>query len=413
MAKQFPWPLNVGSRQRVFHLVKGIAAGHSVSMIALDAPPSQAALDEFVAASGCTRVTCIPRPKPVPAPASGVGRQFARAARAGRAVTALVASPLPSFVRENWSDDVVHAIGAAAHGESVDLVYATQSWMAEHAKSAGLSPIAVDVDDLISLMSRQRLATAPRGLRSRLAGLEADKGVAYERSLPRRFARVVVAKNEDREFFPLSDRERVHVVPNGISIPTLPLPEPTVANRLLFIGTLGYEPNIDAIRWFATDVLPRIWARRPDTMFDVAGFGSGSAVEDVLSDPRCSLSESPPDLTPFYSRAAVVVAPIRIGGGTRIKILEALARGRAVVSTEFAAEGLGLRGDTDLVFANRPDEIAEQCIQLLDSPIRRGELAAIGRESVAARFDWQQIERTLPALIETAVRSRSNDAQRN
>jgi glycosyltransferase involved in cell wall biosynthesis len=189
------------------------------------------------------------------------------------------------------------------------------------------------------------------------------------------------------------------VVENGTSMGVEPIAEPAVADTLIFVGTLGYEPNIDAVRWFADEVLPLIWAVRPDVQLIVAGFGSGEAVRDVLRDPRCTLYESPPDLGPLYARAAVVVAPVRIGGGTRIKILEALARGRATVSTRFAAEGLGLRDGEDLEFADTPESMAARCLVLLSDRDRRVRLAATWRAHVARRFDWARITQGAAELV--------------
>jgi len=131
-----------------------------------------------------------------------------------------------------------------------------------------------------------------------------------------------------------------------------------------------------------------------------------------LSDSRCALHESPPDLTPLYARAAVVIAPVRIGGGTRIKILEALANGRAMVSTAFAAEGLSLRGGTDIEFADSPGAIAALCVALLGDENRRRALAASGRARVAEQFDWERIERRLPKLITDFVDERTAVAAR-
>jgi len=409
LAKQFPWPLNVGSRQRVFHLIKGIAASHDVITIAYDALPSTHELNAFASASGCRQTTVVPRSTTdtKAEQTTSIARLFSRAARGARVIKSLVGSPLPAFARDLWSDSLVSAIKQTARENSIDVVYATQSWMAEHARAAGLGAIMVDVDDLISLMSRQLLASVPWGVRKPLRLLEAAKDVSYERSLPQRFSHVVVAKAEDQEFFRPEARSRVSVIPNGITIRSAPLPQPAVADHLLFVGTLGYEPNIDAVRWFATEALPLIWQHRPDVRLDVAGFGSGAALRDVLSDSRCALHESPPDLTPLYARAAVVIAPVRIGGGTRIKILEALANGRAMVSTAFAAEGLSLRGGTDIEFADSPGAIAALCVALLGDESRRRALAASGRARVAEQFDWERIERRLPKLITDFVDHRT------
>jgi glycosyltransferase involved in cell wall biosynthesis len=133
--------------------------------------------------------------------------------------------------------------------------------------------------------------------------------------------------------------------------------------------------------------------------FTVAGYGSGESLVSDLSDSRCALLESPSDLTPLYADAAVVVAPVRTGGGTRIKVLEALARGRALVSTSFAAEGLGLGGGVHLELADTAAEFAAACVRLLSDQKRRMGLATAGRAYVAERFDWRNIECRLPELV--------------
>ena len=407
LAKQFPWPLNVGSRQRVFHLIRGLALRHHVDVIAFDAIPTPEDERVFVEASGCQSVAVVPRPV-AGASSAEARRLLARASRGLKSLWNLAAAPVPTFVRDASSPSLVESIQRFAATRPIDLVYATQSWMAEHARAAGLRPICVDVDDLISLMSKQRVSRAPWTARKPLAIAEAAKDFRYERSLGSRFDHVVVAKAEDTGFFPRTSASRVSVVPNGISIPRDPLPEPGVANTLLFIGTLGYEPNIDAVRWFAAEMLPRVWKQREDVRFEVAGFGSADPIRDVMTDSRCAVFESPPDLVPIYARAAVVVAPVRIGGGTRIKILEALARGRALVSTQFAAEGLGLRGGTDLQFADSPADFARACVELLGDSARRAALASAGRATVSERFDWNRIETMMPALATTIANGAKN-----
>jgi polysaccharide biosynthesis protein PslH len=406
LAKLFPWPLNFGARQRVFHLARGIAKAHDEAVIAYDTVPIREQEEAFLANSGCSAVSTIPRRqvlahRPVP------DHSWGRLLRKLRSVDMRLRSPLPSFVHDVWSSDLVNQLRSVKRSTSFDVVYATQSWMAEHALAAGFDRIIVDVDDLLSHLSRQRVASSGWHSRKPIELFDAAKDQRYERSLPKRFMRVVVAKEEDRSFFAPADRERVSVIPNGITVPEAPSPEPAIANTILFVGTLGYGPNIDAIGWFATEILPLIWQHKPDVSFSVAGYGAIGSLAEVLKDPRCIVHESPADLAPLYDEASLVVTPIRIGGGTRIKILEALGRGRAVVSTSFAAEGLGLRGGVDLEFADTPTDIAARCLELLKDRDRRRALATAGRATVADRFDWISIERALPGLICDAVRANS------
>jgi glycosyltransferase involved in cell wall biosynthesis len=312
-------------------------------------------------------------------------------------------SPLPEFIRDVWSEALVKTLEEVRATDSIDVVYATRSWMAEHARAAGFPRIIVDVDDLMSELSAQEPLSSLLSWRIAVQLLDAAKAKRYEKSLPRRFSRVVIAKPDDRDLFSARDRDRVSLVPNGIVVPRSSAAERPASNTLLFVGALGYGPNIDAIRWFASEILPLIWRHRPDVHFMVAGFGSSGSVADVLRDPRCVVHESPPKLGAFYDEAAVVVTPIRLGGGTRIKILEALGHGRAVVSTSFAAAGLGLRAGIELEFADAPGAFAARCLDLLHNADRRRELAAAGRATVSSRFDWASIERALPDLVSDAA----------
>lgn len=397
LAKLFPWPLISGGRQRAFHIFRGLASAHDVSYIGLHVTPPDEERDTFVAAAGCGRFESVPLPTwPGLAPRLG-GR--AAVSHAIHSIASRFRSPIPSSVEDLWSNPLVRAIEEFASGTAIDAVYATQTWMAEHARAAGLGRIIVDVDDINSLMARQRARSATWHRRKLVAVFDAEKEIMYERSLPARFARVVVAKEDDRAFFPRKYRHRVSTVPNGVAVPATASTESGTDDTLLFVGTLIYEPNIDAVRWFAMEVLPRIWELRPAVRFVVAGFGSGARVAEVLSDPRCTMLESPAKLEPLYAAAALVVAPIRIGGGTRIKILDALAHGRAVVSTTFAAEGLGLRTGVDIEYADSPSQMAELCLALLVDPNRRRSLGRNGREQVASRFDWAKIETMLPGVV--------------
>jgi polysaccharide biosynthesis protein PslH len=399
LAKLFPWPLNLGARQRVFHLARGIAAACEVTVVAFDQPRAPDEISSLLAASGCTNVIIVPPDGEQMVSRAGLSARE-RLANKLSSLDQRLRSPLPRFVHDAWSESAVRQLVALRKSQPFDLVYATQSWTAEQARSAGFERIVVDVDDLISSMSTKRAAQARWNSRRYLINrFDAAKEAAYERSLPRRFAHVVIAKDDDLAHFRQEDRARVSVVPNGVTLPPRPLPAARDSSTLLFVGTLGYGPNIDAIAWLMSEIMPLIWERRPDVRLMIAGFGSGAHLREMCNDARCELHESPPDLAPLYEMAAVVLAPIRTGGGTRIKVLEALAMGRALVCTEFAAEGLGLSSGVDLEYADSGALMAARTLQLLADPEARNSLAAAGRAQVAARFDWVAIERSVPPLI--------------
>ncbi len=151
---------------------------------------------------------------------------------------------------------------------------------------------------------------------------------------------------------------RVDVAPNGVdcsSIRVLPAPS---GKEILFVGSLDYFPNIDAVRFFAGEVMPIVLAQHPDAVFRVVGRNPGAQISALHAPPHVVIAGEADSLEPIYSRAAVCVVPIRAGGGTRIKILEAMAYGRPVVSNTLGAEGLDVEHGKHLFLADTPDAMA-------------------------------------------------------
>ena len=135
---------------------------------------------------------------------------------------------------------------------------------------------------------------------------------------------------------------RVRVAPNGVDCSSIKVLPPPSGKAILFVGSLDYLPNIDAVRFFAKEVMPLVLARQPDAVFKVVGFNPGEQISALHAPPHIVIAGEEDSLEPVYSHAAVCVVPIRVGGGTRLKILEAMAYGRPVVSTTLGAEGLDL-----------------------------------------------------------------------
>jgi glycosyltransferase involved in cell wall biosynthesis/GT2 family glycosyltransferase len=182
-------------------------------------------------------------------------------------------------------------------------------------------------------------------------------------------------------------------VPNGVSCRDFPLrddgeEEPAT---VLFVGFFRHEPNVEAVLWFARDVLPKIRAQRPDALFRVVGAYPPQALAALAAaDPLIEVTGMVPETASHYRRATVFVAPIQRGSGTRLKILEAMASGCAVVSTTIGAEGLGA-GASEIVIADRADDLASSVCALLGDPARRRALSRAARRFVERTYDWPAI----------------------
>lgn len=186
-------------------------------------------------------------------------------------------------------------------------------------------------------------------------------------------------------------------IPNGVSCRDFPLRSETDEEpaTILFVGFFRHEPNVEAVLWFARDVLPKIRERRPDAIFRVVGAYPPQALAALAAeDARIEVTGMVPETASHYRRATVFVAPIQRGSGTRLKILEAMASGCPVVSTTIGAEGLGAGAD-EIVIADRADDLAASVCALLGDPARRRTLSSNARGFVERTYDWPAIARTM------------------
>jgi glycosyltransferase involved in cell wall biosynthesis len=161
---------------------------------------------------------------------------------------------------------------------------------------------------------------------------------------------------------------------------------------------MDFRPNVDAVLWFAQEVLPRIRAQVEDVRFFAVGQRPHRRLEVLQDDPAVTLTDFVEDTRPYIANAAVYVVPLRLGGGTRFKILEALAMGKAVVSTTLGAEGFPVTHGHELLLADKPEDFAQAVVSLLNVPQKRESLGQAGRAFVEARYDW----RVIVPLVEEA-----------
>jgi glycosyltransferase involved in cell wall biosynthesis len=195
---------------------------------------------------------------------------------------------------------------------------------------------------------------------------------------------------------------RLTVVPNGVDVsaydPQIP-PAPGMAeNALVFTGKMDFRPNVDAVLWFAEEVLPRIQAQAPDVRFWVVGQRPHRRLEVLRGNPAITLTGYVEDTRPYIAGATVYVAPLRIGGGTRLKLLEAMAMERAVVATRLGAEGYEVQDGRELLLADDAETFAAAVVSLLKDPARRAAIGRAARRFVESYYDWSVLAPRVEAL---------------
>ena len=218
-----------------------------------------------------------------------------------------------------------------------------------------------------------------------------------EKAIIPRFQKIFVASDfEAEQVRKHVDSDRIHVLPN-IAPPRLALPaiKKSGPHEILFVGTLSYYPNEDAVHYFSREIFPSIRAELgDDVVFKIVGFGSPKSLQPLRNEPGVFLEGFQKDLTPFYTSASLIVVPLRAGTGTRLKILEAFSYGRPVVSTSIGAQGLKVTHGENILLADDPKSFATACLDVLRQSQLSDKLITRGRQLQQESYSHEALLRS-------------------
>jgi glycosyltransferase involved in cell wall biosynthesis len=253
----------------------------------------------------------------------------------------------------------------------------------------GIARILVDYDPGSAWATD--LLRGTKGLRRLPRRLEVTAWRRYERRTRPRFDAIVVFADRDLAAVrPSAGSTPVTRIPLAVEVPAQPLaPEGSGQPTVVFVGGFGHPPNVDAAHWLADSIFPRVAREVPEARLELVGNAPGEEILALEGD-GVSVHGSVPDVRPHLDRAAVVVAPIRIGGSMRMKVLEALAAGKAVVATPRAAEGVEATPGEHLLVAESEDDLVEAIVELLLDPPRRRRLAESARRWAETHLGWDE-----------------------
>lgn len=388
----WPYPASNGSKIRIYHLLRGLAARHQVTLLSF-AEADEASADQVAhMREFCAHVEVIPKPTYHPG--------------ALKATLGFL-SRWPRSLVDVYSPQMADRIRAVAEQTPVDVMVVSELQTLRYLEL--LPDVPGVLEEIEVTIFHDRVAEASdRRSRMRaqltLTKLQRALRVLMERGV----AFTVVSESERekiREFAP--PNARIDVIPNGVDTrANLPDPADTPeADTLIYSGAVTYFANLDAITYCADEVLPRIRRERPNARLRVTG-GTGSVdVSRLAAIPGMEFTGFLPSVADAVRRAQALMVPLRVGGGTRLKILEAMALGTPVIATRKGAEGLDVTDGLNILLADTPDELANAALRLLNAPDLRAKLAAGGRALVQQHYDWDDIAARLAALIEDTVRS--------
>ena len=387
------WPLHTGGRLRSFHILSELARLHRVTLMTTHGPGERP--DDLAGRlPQCERVTSFPCAAPK---LGSVG--FARA------VAGSWLSPLPVDLWKWQVPGVREAVRQMFAAGEVDLCVADFLYTTPNVPLAGPVPTIFfdhNVEHVIWKRLSQVEATRWRRL---LMEVEWRKMRRAEIRACLQ-ARLTIAVSElDRQLLATSaPGAAIRSIPTGVDTAFFtPNGSHEASASLVFVGSMDWYPNEDAILHFIHAVLPEIRRRVPESSLTVVGRNPTARLRAAAADAGVRITGTVDDVRPYMSEAAVVVVPLRVGGGTRLKIFEALAMAKAVVATGVGAEGLPLVPGTHYLRADAPPDFARAVVALLEDPVQRKTLGAAGRRLVEARFAWASIARKFAARCDEVV----------
>ncbi len=390
------WPANFGRRIRTFNLLRRVAASHQITYLCFENPSEPDCYQaERVLAQYSIRTIFVKRP---PAPRCGPRFYFN--------LLKNLRSPLPYSVAIRTRPAMRQAIRQLAESESVDLWHCEWTPLAANLDVLDGQPWVLMAHNIESAIWQRYHQTERNPLKRWYIHHQWRKYEAFEREVFAKTSLLIAVSDLDaqrarREF----GATRVEVVDNGVDTAYF-TPDDTQRDprQICFVGALDWRPNLDAAQLLLTEILPQLRARIPDARCVIVGRNPPAWLgQRVASTPGAELHGNVPDVRPFYRRSAMLVVPLRIGGGSRLKILEALACACPVVSTRIGAEGLELEPGSDFIQVDYVEQLPAAICAAMQNPAELQRVGQAGYRKVLAGYDWDSLAQRLAHAWQSVV----------
>jgi sugar transferase (PEP-CTERM/EpsH1 system associated) len=379
---QFPYPPRSGFAMRVYQLARRLAARHDVTMLS------------YVDGDQLPRVEELRRTFDVE-----VVEWRSRSAPAKRAAQLLsLVGRAPYVSRELYTQDMQRAIDRLCARRSFDVIQLESSLLCAFTLPAG-PRLILDEHNLESEVHARSGEHERSPLRRAFGAIESARLRRFERTWWRRADGCVVTSPREEPLVRAHAPDTpIAVVPNGVDLDHFrPDGSPARPDTVVFNGRLDYRPNLDAANWLVDDIWPRVLRLRPEARLAIVGRGDTRDLQR-LARPSVEVTGEVPEVLPYLASTSVVVVPIRMGGGTRLKVVEGLAMGKAMVSTTLGCEGIDVRDGTHLLVADDPQAFARAVANLLGDPDRAAMLGRYGRTLMEDEYSWDIADTRLAAL---------------
>jgi polysaccharide biosynthesis protein PslH len=379
-------PLDKGGKLRTWHLMRHLARRHSITYVCF-ADPNEKKEHREGMVEVCNSLVTVPRSDP----AKGSTAFYMDAVRH-------VVNALPYAVGKYQSDEYAGRVQyLLQHGRFDVMVADFLPPVANLPKSIPV-PAVLFTHNVEAEIWRRHAENASNPLSRILLKQQWHRMLRFEREALTRFDLVLGVSDTDRETFarlyPGALRRSVHVVQTGVDTAYFtPMPGQERPRHLVFTGSMDWLPNEDGVLYFVRDILPRLRAIEPDITLSIVGRTPTPAVQRLAAENGIAVTGRVDDVRPHVAAAEVYIVPLRIGGGTRLKIFEAMSMAKAVVSTTVGAEGLPVTPGRDIVLADEPAAFADAVVQLIRDREKRQSIERAARDLVVQKYDWAAVSR--------------------
>jgi sugar transferase (PEP-CTERM/EpsH1 system associated) len=395
LTPDLPYPPHQGAAIRTLNLIKNLAPRYDIHLLSFVQDRDFTGRIEALA-HYCASIVTVPSP---------------HRSTAHRAMSALF-SPSPDMALRLPSSEFSNALRNSLSRERFDCVQTEAIEMAQYGiavKGMDLPPQPLVIFDDINaeyLLQKRAFETdvqqPSRWLAALYSFIQWRKLQRYEAHACRRLDRIVVVSEADAKAIQrLVPALQCAVVPNGVDTDFFTPWEAEDSDiTLVFTGKMDFRPNVDAVLWFAREVLPLIQREMPQVSLKVVGRNPHPRLQGLQGSSNIILTGYVEDVRPYIGEAAVYVVPLRVGGGTRLKLLEAMSMAKAIVSTSLGCEGIPVRPDRELVIADDPVSFARAVVGLMRDRERRAQLGISARELAVSEHDWRHITPLLERVYE-------------
>ena len=390
-------PLDSGGKIRSYNILRELARNHSVTFFSFHPEHEDAAHAELDRLFERV-VSC-----PIKLPAAKSASEFLRYA-------ASVFSPEPYAIRKYCQPQVATELRKLARSRRFDVI------VCDFLVAAGVIPWELDSPKVLfthnveAMIWKRHCEIARNPLWKALSWREWQTMLRAERKYLRKADHVLAVSQADRDFFAeFVPAAKLTVIPTGVDIEYFqPSNEPEDPQTLVFTGSMDWLPNEDGILFFVQEILPLVRAEVPSARLSVVGRKPSRKLQELAAaNPQClHLTGWVEDIRPYMAKGAVCVVPLRVGSGTRLKIFEAMAMGKAVVSTTIGAEGLPGRHGVELLLADSPADFAKCVTTLLHQDALRQRIGSAARALVETRYSWRSVAAEFAAALERVAEQR-------